>query len=81
VTHKGALDQLIEETQCAITTKGDFFQQGRNPPPNARKLYLLIEGASEMMVARCKGEIMRMVNEAIAENRPEPQKYAGRYTV
>lgn len=80
VTHKGALDQIIEETECAVTTKGGFFQQGRNPPAGERKLHLLIEGAAEMSVARCKAEIMRMLEEAALENRPEPAKYA-KYSV
>jgi ATP-dependent RNA helicase DDX46/PRP5 len=80
VTHKGALDAIIDLTECAVTTKGGFIQPGRNPAPGERKLHLLIEGNTDMDVQRCRTEIMRMLEEAAADSRPETAKYA-KYSV
>lgn len=80
VTHKGALDAIVDETECAVTTKGGYIQPGRNPQPGERKLHLLIEGRTEMGVNRCRMEIVRILEEAAADSRPESSKYA-KYSV
>lgn len=80
VTHKGTLDTIIDETECAVISKGVCIQPGRNPEPGQRKLYLLIEGTSDMSVQRCRAEIVRILEGSAGENRPEPSKYA-KYTV
>lgn len=81
VTHKGALDSVIDLTDCAVTTKGGYIPPGRNALPGERKLHLLVEGNSEVEVQRCKAEIIRMLEEAAADSRPDaPVKYA-KYSV
>jgi ATP-dependent RNA helicase DDX46/PRP5 len=80
VTHKGALDAIIELTDCSVTTKGDYVPPGRNPAPGKRKLHLLVEGRSEIEVQRCKAEIIRMLEDAAADSRPETGRYA-KYSV
>ena len=81
VTHKGALDSVIDLTDCAVTTKGGYIPPGRNAMPGERKLHLLVEGNSEVEVQRCKAEIIRMLEEAAADSRPDaPVKYA-KYSV
>lgn len=39
VTHRGALDHI---QKCDIQSRGEFFQEGREPPPGERREYLLI---------------------------------------
>eukprot|EP00898_Chlorokybus_atmophyticus_P003656 jgi/Chlat1/4291/Chrsp29S04385 len=50
VTHKDSLSQITEYTGAAITTRGQYYPTGKNPPPGERKLYLLIEGPTEISV-------------------------------
>lgn len=80
VTHKGALDSILELTDCAVTTKGSFIPQGRQPQPGERKLHLLVEGKTELDVQRCKTEIIRILEEAAADSRPDASRY-GKYSV
>ena len=80
VTHKGALDAVIDLTDCAVTTKGGYIPPGRNAQIGERKLHLLVEGNSEIEVQRCKTEIIRMLEEAAADSRPETAKYS-KYSV
>lgn len=80
VTHKGALDSIVEFTACAITPRGTFVPLGRAPPPGERKLYLLIEGPDENSVLQAKSEIRRMIEESTAIASGERETY-GRYSV
>jgi len=80
VTHKGALAELLENVEVAVTTKGSYVPTGRKPMPGEQKLYLLIEGKDSMAVGRAKAEIQRVLDEAAEESRPEKPKY-GKYTV
>ena len=81
VTHKGALDAIIDLTDCAVTTKGGYIPPGRNPQPGERKLHLLVEGHSEIEVQRCKTEIIRMLEEAAADSRPDAPAAYSKYKV
>lgn len=81
VTHKGALDAIIDLTDCAVTTKGGYIAPGRNAQPGERKLHLLVEGHSEIEVQRCKTEIIRMLEEAAADSRPDAPAAYSKYKV
>jgi ATP-dependent RNA helicase DDX46/PRP5 len=81
VTHKGALDSVIDLTDCAVTTKGGYIPPGRNAMPGERKLHLLVEGNSEVDVQRCKAEIIRMLEEAAADSRPEQTVKYAKYSI
>lgn len=79
VTHKDSINSITDNYAVSVTTKGSFFQPGRNPPPGERKLYLTIEGAELDNVNRAKRELRRMLEEAAAGVRDTGT--AGRYSV
>ncbi|KAI8643181.1 P-loop containing nucleoside triphosphate hydrolase protein [Parasitella parasitica] len=66
VTNKEQINQITEVSGAAITTRGSFFPPGKQPNGNERKLYLFIEGDSEMVVEKAKNEIKRILVEATA---------------
>ncbi|OMO61733.1 hypothetical protein CCACVL1_23299 [Corchorus capsularis] len=57
VIQKETLGQISERTGAAITARGQFFPPGRIPAPGERKLYLFIEGPTEISVKRAKAEL------------------------
>ena len=67
ITHKETFDNIIEMTGCAITSKGSFFGEKAKVGPNDEKLSLLVEGTSEIQVAKARGEIMRILDEFTRE--------------
>ncbi|KAI8977951.1 P-loop containing nucleoside triphosphate hydrolase protein [Pilobolus umbonatus] len=86
VTNKEQISQITEVSGAAITTRGSFFPPGKQPTGNERKLYLFIEGDSEMVVEKAKSEIKRILIEATAaqmeaEARGGGTGGAGRYHV
>ncbi|KAI8145058.1 P-loop containing nucleoside triphosphate hydrolase protein [Fennellomyces sp. T-0311] len=85
VTNKEQISQITEVSGAAITTRGTFFPPGKQPGPNERKLYLFIEGDSELVVEKAKTEIKRILVEAtVAQMEAEARTGgggAGRYTV
>ncbi|KAI8874948.1 P-loop containing nucleoside triphosphate hydrolase protein [Backusella circina FSU 941] len=66
VTNREQISQITEVSGAAITTRGSFFPPGKQPTGNDRKLYLFIEGDSEMVVDKAKNEIKRILVEATA---------------
>lgn len=63
VTNKNALDEITERTGVAIISRGTFVPPGKKPEPGEKKLYLLIEGRSELSVRQAKLEIQRALEE------------------
>ncbi|XVE52660.1 hypothetical protein DITRI_Ditri02bG0140800 [Diplodiscus trichospermus] len=63
VTHKETLGPISEWTGAAITTRGQYFPPGRIPGPGERKLFLFIEGATELSVKRAKAELKRVLED------------------
>ncbi|KAI8346199.1 P-loop containing nucleoside triphosphate hydrolase protein [Blakeslea trispora] len=66
VTNKEQISQITDVSGAAITTRGSYFPPGKQPTGNERKLYLFIEGDSEMVVEKAKNEIKRILVEATA---------------
>lgn len=64
MVNQDQISQITEVTGAAITTRGTFFPAGKQPTGNERKLYLFIEGDSEMVVEKAKMEIRRVLIEA-----------------
>ncbi|KAK5672541.1 pre-mRNA processing RNA-helicase [Batrachochytrium dendrobatidis] len=64
VTNKEQITLLSEMSGTAITTRGTFVEKGKKPGPGQRKLYLFIEGESQMALDRAKIEIKRILTEA-----------------
>ncbi|KAH6583898.1 hypothetical protein BASA61_007808 [Batrachochytrium salamandrivorans] len=64
VTNKEQITLISEVSGTAITTRGTFVEKGKQPGPGQRKLYLFIEGESQMALDRAKVEIKRILTEA-----------------
>jgi ATP-dependent RNA helicase DDX46/PRP5 len=61
VTHKDSLAQIQEDTDAAITTKGQYYPPGKIAPPGERKLYLLIEAPTERGVQNGKQKLKETI--------------------
>ncbi|XVE99571.1 hypothetical protein REPUB_Repub03eG0210700 [Reevesia pubescens] len=82
VTHKETLGPISEWTGAAITTRGQFFPPGRVPGPGERKLYLFIEGPTEISVKRAKAELKRVLEDISHQSLQLPGgTQPGRYQV
>ncbi|CAI0541240.1 unnamed protein product [Linum tenue] len=82
VTHKETLGPISEWTGAAITTRGQYFGQGRVPGPGERKLYLFIEGPNEVSVKRAKADLKRVLEEITSQGFSVPGgAQTGRYSV
>jgi ATP-dependent RNA helicase DDX46/PRP5 len=80
VTQRLTLDNIMDQTDTYVCVKGVFVPPGRKPQQGERKIYLFIEGRSEIGIARAKQDLMRVLEEAAANARPDAETYA-RYTV
>ncbi|KAK4159175.1 P-loop containing nucleoside triphosphate hydrolase protein [Cladorrhinum sp. PSN259] len=84
VTNRTNVAKILEATGTSITTKGTFYAAGKEPPPGAEpKLYILIEGDTEVVVGNALSELTRLLREgtmaaADAESRAPA---SGRYTI
>ncbi|KAF4123363.1 ATP-dependent RNA helicase DDX46/PRP5 [Geosmithia morbida] len=84
VTNRTNVAKILEATGTSITTKGTFYPPGKEVPPGAEaKLYILIEGDTEVVVSSALSELTRLLREgtiaaADADNRAPA---SGRYTV
>ncbi|KAB5580605.1 P-loop containing nucleoside triphosphate hydrolase protein [Coniochaeta sp. 2T2.1] len=84
VTNRTNVAKILEATGTSITTKGNYYAAGKEPPPGAEpKLYILIEGDTEVVVGNALAEMTRLLKEgtiaaADAENRAPA---SGRYTI
>ncbi|KAF9304409.1 pre-mRNA processing RNA-helicase [Mortierella antarctica] len=63
VTQKMMINQISDHSGAAITTRGVFVEEGKQPPPGERKLYLFVEGDSQMVIDKAKNEIRRILQE------------------
>ncbi|KAL1882730.1 hypothetical protein VTK73DRAFT_1250 [Phialemonium thermophilum] len=84
VTNRTNVAKILEATGTSITTKGTFYPAGKEPPPGGEpKLYILIEGDTEVVVSNALSELTRLLREgtiaaADAESRAPA---SGRYTI
>jgi ATP-dependent RNA helicase DDX46/PRP5 len=84
VTNRTNVAKILEATGTSITTKGNYYPAGKEPPPGAEpKLYILIEGDTEVVVGNALAEMTRLLKEgtiaaADAESRAPA---SGRYTI
>lgn len=63
VTQKMMINQISEHSGAAITTRGVFVEEGKQPPAGERKLYLFVEGDSQLVIDKAKNEIKRILQE------------------
>jgi ATP-dependent RNA helicase DDX46/PRP5 len=64
VTNRTNVAKILEATGTSITTKGNFYATGKDPGPNDMpKLYILVEGDTEIAVTNAMKELMRLLRE------------------
>lgn len=84
VTNRTNVAKILEATGTSITTKGSFYPTGKEVPAGGDpKLYILVEGDTEVVVTNAMRELMRLLKEgtmaaADAEGRAPA---SGRYNV
>lgn len=84
VTNRTNVAKILEATGTSITTKGSFYAAGKEVQPGGDpKLYILVEGDTEVVVTNAMRELMRLLKEgtiaaADAEGRAPA---SGRYNV
>ena len=54
ITHRESLSRISELTGAALTIKGKYCENGQSVPDGERKLYLIIEGPTELVVKRAQ---------------------------
>lgn len=84
VTNRTNVAKILEATGTSITTKGSFYPAGKEVPAGGDpKLYILVEGDTEVVVTNAMRELMRLLKEgAMAAAEMEGRApVSGRYTV
>ncbi|KAI8815161.1 P-loop containing nucleoside triphosphate hydrolase protein [Cladochytrium replicatum] len=81
VTNKEQIVQITEISGAAITTRGTYIPPGKVAGPGERKLYLVIEGDSQMVIDMAKNEIKRILTEATVASMEMEAAGGGRFKV
>ncbi|KAI1779973.1 P-loop containing nucleoside triphosphate hydrolase protein [Hypoxylon cercidicola] len=84
VTNRTNVAKILEATGTSITNKGTFYPAGKEVPPGGEpKLYVLVEGDTELMVANAMAELTRLLKEGTlaAADADSRAPIGGRYTV
>ena len=84
VTQRAFMEEIIDRTGVAVISRGSYVPPGKKLEPGERKLYLLIEGSSEMQVKFAKLEIQKALEEEtmrLSGSMAVGAGVAGRYSV
>jgi len=84
VTNRTNVAKILEATGTSITTKGTYYPPGKEPAPGGEpKLYILIEGETEIVVSKALAELTRLLREATlaAAEIESRAPVSGRYTI
>ncbi|RVX67875.1 Pre-mRNA-processing ATP-dependent RNA helicase PRP5 [Exophiala mesophila] len=82
VTNRTNVAKILESTGTSITTKGSFYPAGKDPGPNDNpKLYILVEGDTEVVVHDAMRELMRLLKEGTMSAADAADRPGGRYSV
>lgn len=82
VTNRTNVAKILESTGTSITTKGSFYGAGKEPGPNDNpKLYILVEGDTEVVVHDAMRELMRLLKEGTIAAADTDTRAPGRYSV
>ena len=76
--------KILEATATSITTKGSFYATGKEPAAGENpKLYILVEGETEISVTNAMRELMRLLKEGTiaAADSDARAPASGRYNV
>lgn len=63
VTNRTNIAKVLEATGTSITTQGQYIKPGSTAPPGVPKLYLLVEGPTELCVTDAVKELRRLIEE------------------
>lgn len=84
VTNRTNVAKILEATGTSITTKGSFYPTGKEPQAGENpKLYILVEGDTEVVVTNAMRELMRLLKEGTiaAADSDARAPTTGRYNV
>ncbi|OKL58935.1 Pre-mRNA-processing ATP-dependent RNA helicase prp5 [Talaromyces atroroseus] len=84
VTNRTNVAKILEATGTSITTKGSYYPAGKEPGPGENpKLYILVEGDTELVVTNAMRELMRLLKEGTiaAADSEARAPTSGRYNV
>ncbi|KAL9098777.1 MAG: hypothetical protein Q9163_005626 [Psora crenata] len=84
VTNRTNVAKILEATGTSITTKGSFYAAGKEPQAGENpKLYILVEGDTEVVVTNAMRELMRLLKEGTiaAADSDSRAPASGRYNV
>ncbi|KAH8201034.1 hypothetical protein TruAng_004807 [Truncatella angustata] len=83
VTNRTNVAKILEATGVSITTKGNFYPAGKEVPAGAEpKLYILVEGDTEVVVSTAMTELTRLLKQGtVAAVDAESRAPIGRYNV
>ncbi|KAG8525566.1 pre-mRNA processing RNA-helicase [Bacidia gigantensis] len=84
VTNRTNVAKILEATGTSITTKGSFYGTGKEPQGSENpKLYILVEGDTELVVTNAMRELMRLLKEGTiaAADSDARAPASGRYKV
>ncbi|KAI5296486.1 pre-mRNA processing RNA-helicase [Ascosphaera acerosa] len=82
VTNRTNVAKILEATGTSITTKGSFYPPGKAPGPGENpKLYILVEGDTELVVTDAMRELTRLLREGTIAAADSEARQPGRYSV
>jgi ATP-dependent RNA helicase DDX46/PRP5 len=84
VTNRTNVAKILEATGVSITTKGNFYAAGKEVQPGGEpKLYILVEGDTELVVSSAMTELTRLLREGTiaAADADSRAPTSGRYKV
>ncbi|KAL9621591.1 MAG: hypothetical protein Q9160_003983 [Pyrenula sp. 1 TL-2023] len=82
VTNRTNVAKILEATGTSITTKGSFYAAGKEPDLGENpKLYILVEGDTEVVVESAMRELMRLLKEGTIAAADGEGRAGGRYSV
>ena len=84
VTNRTNVAKILEATGTSITTKGSYYAAGKEPQAGENpKLYILVEGDTEVVVTNAMRELMRLLKEGTiaAADSDARAPASGRYNV
>jgi len=84
VTNRSNVAKILEATGTSITSKGIFYPPGKEPAEGEQpKLYLLVEGDTDVAVQNAVRELMRLLKEGVqaAVDDESRTHTSGRYSV
>lgn len=62
VTNRTNVAKILDATGTSITSKGEYYPPGKEPEPGqAPKLYILVEGDTEVVVENAMAELTRLL--------------------